>query len=71
MTEITKEVKLTLLKNELAVYHNTVYILSVRHRVNKKLGQTEEQLKPIADEMAKAEMAIDELQKVIIEVEKE
>ncbi len=71
MSEPTKEIKLQFLKQEIAGHQQAIYILSIRHRVNKKLGQTEEQLKPLADDIVKSEQAIDELEKIIKELEKD
>lgn len=67
--DIPIEVKLQLLKNEIAIHSNTIYALGIRHRVNKKLGHTDEQLKSISDEIVKSEMAIDELEKIIKELD--
>jgi len=67
--EIPNEVKLQLLNNEVVSHKQAVYVLSIRHRVNKKLGHTPEQLKALEEDIAKSEMAIDELEKVIKELD--
>lgn len=71
MSEISKEMKLAIIEREIATCRAAVYTLSIRHRVNKKLGQTAEQLKPIEDEIVKQETAIDEFEKMEEEVKKE
>lgn len=67
--EPTKEIKLQLLVNELALHENSKYILSVRHRVSKTVKSSPEVLKQIEDELAQHEMAIDEINKLIKELE--
>jgi DNA repair exonuclease SbcCD ATPase subunit len=61
MTDIPNEVKAQLLAQELATYENTRYLLSLRHRVNKKINAPAETLKAIEDELVKIEAALDEL----------
>lgn len=61
---VSVEDKLLLIEQEIAMYERTSYILSVRHRVNKKIGSSAEQLKALEDEMAKIEQALDELGKL-------
>ena len=64
MTEINKEIKLIIIEQEESAYENSKYQLSLRHRVQKAIGGTPEQLKSIEDEMAKIEQALDELDKI-------
>lgn len=59
--EISKEVKTAILNNEIAQYENTLYLLGIRAKVNKKLGADESAMKQIADDMTKAEIALDVL----------
>lgn len=68
MAEPAKEVKLQLIENEIKSFENGLYMLSVRHRVNKKLNNSSESLKALEDEMVKTEQAIDELRKMQAEV---
>ena len=62
--EINDTIKLQIIEQEIATYRNTQYLFEIRYRVNKKLGNTAEQLKLIEDELAKIESALDELEKV-------
>jgi len=59
--DVSKEVKGQLIAQELQTYENTRYLLSLRHRVNKKINAPAETLKAIEDELVKIEMAMDEL----------
>lgn len=67
--EIEKEVKLKIIKSEIEMYRNTRYQLEIRHRVNKKLGNTEDQLKAIEKELENVEKALDELKEIEAEFE--
>ena len=62
--DISNEVKTQVITQEIVTYENTRYLLSIRHRVNKKIGSTPEQLKVLEDEMVKIEMALDELKAI-------
>lgn len=66
--EVTNEVKTIIVQNEITMHSNTMYQLGLRFRVNKKLGATDEELKPLTDEMTKHEQILDllreELEKV-------
>lgn len=59
--ELTTEVKQTIINSELASCRNTRYLLTLRHRVQKKIGGTAEMLKPIEDELVRFEALIDAL----------
>jgi hypothetical protein len=69
MNEISNEVKYQIINNEIALYKNTRYQQELRYRVGKRIGQTQEALKPIEDEIVKIEMAIDELEKALKELD--
>jgi len=62
--DVSKEVKVQLIEQELATYENTRYLLSLRHRVNVKIKSPAETLKAIEDELVKIEMALDELKEI-------
>lgn len=68
MMEINDAIKLQIIEQEIATYRNTQYLFEIRYRVNKKLGNNAEQLKPIEDELAKIESILDELEKVKAEL---
>ena len=68
MTNVTAIVKLAIIDSEIQMYHNTRYQLQLRHRVQKGIGGTPEQLKALEDELAKIESALDELEKIKREV---
>ena len=57
--EIANEVKVIIVENEIALHKNSVYQLELRHRVNKKLGGTADELKQLTDEIVKHEAIID------------
>ena len=61
---IEEEVKMRIVDSEIAMYKNTRYQLEVRHRINKKLGNSEEQLKALEKELENVEKALDELKKI-------
>lgn len=67
--QIPEAVKIALIEQEVSIYQNTRYQLQLRHRVQKSIGGTEEQLKPIEDDLAKMERALDELEKMRREVD--
>ena len=68
MDTIDVAVKVQLLNQEIATYENTRYILGIRYRVNKKIGNTAEQLKPLEDELVKIEQALEELKAIRAEL---
>ena len=68
-TEIPNEIKIQIIRQEIAMYKNTCYQLEMRHRVNKKLGNTLEQLKGIEEELTKANIALDEYREIEKEIE--
>ena len=68
MDDINTAVKAQLLNQEIATYENTRYILGIRYRVNKKIGNTAEQLKPLEDELVKIEQALEELKAIRAEL---
>jgi len=66
--EPTKEAKLAIIEQETTMYVNTRWQLEMRHRVNKKLGWTSEQLKAIEDELVNIEKTIEELENIKAEL---
>lgn len=70
MDAIPVEIKKQILQQEISMYHNTRYQLEIRHRINKKLGNTPEQLKAIENELVKIESALAELDIIEKEFEK-
>ena len=68
-TEIPNEIKIALIQNEIALHKNTSYQLQLRHRVNKKLGGSAEELKALQDEMVKHEQAIEILNEELKELD--
>ena len=68
MDTIDVAVKVQLLNQEIATYENTRYILGIRYRVNKKIGNTAEQLKALEDELVKIEQALEELKAIRAEL---
>ena len=57
--DIPNEVKKILIEQEIAMHKNTAWLVQVRHNVNKKLGATAEELKPLVEEIIKHEQSID------------
>jgi hypothetical protein len=68
--EITNEIKKAIIENEIALHKNTAYLVQLRHSINKKLGATAEELKPLVDELVKHEQTIDLLKEELKEVDK-
>ena len=66
MADLDKTTKLALIQNELAGNEQAKYILEVRHRVNKKLGNVEAN-ETVEKELVKIEGTIDELTKILKE----
>jgi hypothetical protein len=60
MAEISVEIKKQILAQEVQTYENTLYLLQVRYRVNKKLDN-KDAMKAAEDELIKIEQALDEL----------
>ena len=67
---IEEEVKMKIVDSEIAMYKNTRYQLEIRHRINKKLGNSEEQLKALEKELENVEKALDELKQIKAEFTK-
>ena len=63
---LDKTTKLALIQNELAGNEQAKYVLELRHRVNKKLGNVEAN-ETVEKELVKIEGMIDELAKVLKE----
>ena len=61
---IEEKVKMNIVDSEIAMYKNTRYQLEVRHRINKKLGNAEEQLTALEKELENVEKALDELKEI-------
>lgn len=72
MLPLPKEIKLAILDQELNGLRQSEYLLEVRHRVNKKLGATPEELKVISDQLTKITLQIEsyESEKELLENEK-
>ena len=66
--ELTKEVRIQLIQNEIAGNVQARYVLELRHRINKKLGNTEAN-EAIEKDLFKVEATIDELSKALAEIE--
>lgn len=67
--DITNEAKRAIIAQEIAMYKNSIYLFTVRYRVNKKLGN-EEQMKLCQSELEKCEQALDILRTNLDEIEK-
>ena len=59
--DVSVKDKREILTQELQLWKNTAYQFSVRYKVSKKIGATEQALKSIEVEMGKCEMVIDAL----------
>ena len=68
--DISNEITLDILKHEREMWMNSRQLLTIRYRVNKRLGNTEA-IKAIEAELEKCEMALDELDKIGREVNPE
>lgn len=66
-TQIASEVKNEIVDNEIKIYQNTLYLLQVRYRVNKKL-ENAEAMKAAEEEMVKIERVLDELEVIKKEI---
>ena len=62
MAQPSPEVQRAIIQQEIAMYQNTRFQTEMRHRVSKKIGGTPEELKPLVDQLAKIEAALDVLQ---------
>ena len=69
--EISKEVKIQIIENEIAAHLNGQYLLEMRYRVSKKIGASPDELKAITDELTKLAAKLDEWETVKSELEKE
>ena len=69
--EISKEVKIQIIENEIAAHLNGKYLLEMRYRVSKKIGASPDELKAITDELTKLAAKLDEWETVKSELEKE
>ena len=67
--DIPVETKRAIINQEIQMHRNTVYLLGLRHRVNKRLNNPDGILKQIEDEMAKEEQAIDILSEELARLE--
>ena len=65
------ETQKAIVNNEIDLRNNTIYLLQIRHRVGKKLGNEPAQLKAWEDEIVQNELAIDELEKILLELDKD
>lgn len=65
---IPVDIQRVIIEEEITRYRGGVYLISVRHRVNKKLGN-EDAAKANAEEMVKQEQAIDELKAILKELD--
>lgn len=70
MTEPTKEVKALLIQNELQQHRQAAYVLTMRHKVAKRINASPEELKPIEDALLKTEQYIDAWEMELMELEK-
>ena len=60
---IPPEAQRAIIMQEIAGLQQAAYLVSMRYKVNKKLGATSEELKPIEDNLLKIELQIAEWQK--------
>ena len=70
MTEPTKEVKALLIQNELQQHKQAQYVLTLRHRVAKRIDASSEELKQIEELLLKTEKYIDAWEMELLELEK-
>lgn len=68
-TEVPKETRLVLAKQQLAIWNNTAYDARLRYRVSKSLGVAEEAIANTRQEYAQAIQAIDFLKSEITKLE--
>lgn len=57
--DVPQFVKHNIILQEIQMYKNTRYQLQLRHRVQKAIGGTADQLKAIEDELLNCEKALD------------
>lgn len=57
--DVPIEAKRAIVRQEISMHRNTIYLLQVRHKVNKRLSNPPEVLKQIEDEIVKEERAVD------------
>jgi uncharacterized protein YPO0396 len=70
MTEPTKEVKAALIQNELLQHRQVAYILTMRHKVAKRIDAPSDELKQIEELLLKTEKYIDAWETELLELEK-
>jgi len=68
---IPLNVRQALLENEAAICRNTIYILEARYTVSKRVGDDENVLKPIKDDLIKSQLRLDEYEKMLAELSDE
>lgn len=66
--DVPAMVKRGIISQEIMLYKNTRYQSQLRHRVQKAIGGSQDQLKAIEDELLKIEQAIDFLEQELKEV---
>ena len=66
--EVTTEVKLALIAQERQMWLNTREMMTIRYRVNKRIGNAE-QLNATEKELENCETALDELDKIFTELQ--
>jgi nanoRNase/pAp phosphatase (c-di-AMP/oligoRNAs hydrolase) len=57
--DIDKEIKIQIIQQELKIYHNTMYQLSVRYKVFEKAGVKPDQISAILTEMEQVQKILD------------
>jgi uncharacterized protein YPO0396 len=70
MTEPTKEVKALLIQNELQQHRQAAYVLTMRHKVAKRIDASSDELKQIEELLLKTEKYIDAWEMELLELEK-
>lgn len=68
--EISNEVKVQILDNEIAALLQTQYLLETRYKVGKKVEADPEQMKTIKEQLVKIQMQIDETEAIKKELSK-
>lgn len=69
MTDIANSIKRAIIEQELTMWRNSQYQLTIRHKVQQKLDN-KEQVKAVESELEKCEIAIDVLQAELKGLEK-
>ena len=65
--EVTVETKKLLIQQERQMWMNTRELMTIRYRVNKRMGN-EEGMKSAEKELTNCETALDELEKILAEL---